>query len=100
MGHLMSTQVPFVLHRLVAFVAANISSYRMHVQDMLEKKSFAFFFFKNFIGALTLYYLNYLLQIELIGKVSVTVDAKLGLTRFPSLALVASRRQRKGFWLF
>ncbi len=44
MGHLMSTQVPFVLHRLVAFVAANISSYRMHVQDMLEKKSFAFFF--------------------------------------------------------
>lgn len=75
MGHLMSTQVPFVLHRLVAFVAANISSYRMHVQDML-------------------------LQIELIGKVSVTVDAKLGLTRFPSLALVASRRQRQGFWLF
>ena len=44
MGHLMSTQVPFVLHRLVAFVAANISSYRMHVQDMLEKKSFVFFF--------------------------------------------------------
>ena len=44
MGHLMSTQVPFVLHRLVAFVAANISSYCMHVQDMLEKKSFVFFF--------------------------------------------------------
>ena len=61
-----------------------------------EKAVFFFFFaVKNFIS---MFY--YLLQIELIGKISVTVDAKLGLTRFPSLALIASRRHRQGFRLF
>ena len=35
---------------------------------------------------------NMLLQIELVGKVAITLDAKFGLSRFPSFALVAAGR--------
>lgn len=37
MRHLMTTKIPFVLHRFVALVTSHIASDCVHVQDVLDR---------------------------------------------------------------
>lgn len=61
MRHLVTSKIPFVFDRLVALVASNVASDGVHVQYML-------------------------LQIKLVGEISIAVDAEFGLTRLPFFA--------------
>lgn len=69
MRHLVTSKIPFVFDRLVALVASNVAANGVHVQYML-------------------------LQIKLVGEISIAVDAEFWLTRLPFFCLQHGHQRR------